>query len=70
MTQIPLFGPGTVLIFGIILAPVYGMLAAWYFGDPIDRTRWWLGVSYVAGITTALWGGLFVLTVLIGVIFF
>lgn len=70
MTQIPTLGPGTYLIFGIILAPVYLMLAAWYFGEPIDRPRWLLGVSYVVGITTALWGGLFVLTVIIGVIFF
>lgn len=70
MTALPLIGPGTYLIFGIILVPVYGMLLAWYFGDPIDRTRWWLGVGYVVGITTALWGGLLALTLLIGVIFF
>jgi len=70
MSQIPLIGPGTYLIFGIILAPVYGMLLAWYFGDPIDKTRWRLGVGALVGITTALWGGMYVFTVFIGVIFF
>lgn len=70
MTQMPLVGPGTYLIFGIILAPVYGMLIAWTIGKPIDRTRWLLGVGYVFGITLLLWVGLFILTVLIGVVFF
>lgn len=70
MTDLALFGPGTVLIFGIIMAPVYMMFAGWFFGEPIDRTRWWLGLSYVVGITVALWGGLYLLTVAIGVIFY
>lgn len=70
MTQLPFIGPGTFLIFGIVLVPVYAMLAAWYFGKPIDRTRWRLGVGYVAGITIAMWTGMLVFTLLIGVIFF
>lgn len=70
MTKLPVVGPGTYLIFGIVMVPVYGMLLGWFFGDPIDRTRWWLGLSYVVGITVALWGGLYLFTVLLGVVFF
>ncbi|MFB6270355.1 MAG: hypothetical protein ABEH83_10445 [Halobacterium sp.] len=67
---LPFVGPGTYLIFGIVLAPVYVMLAAWYLGDPSDRSTAALGVTYLAGITTALWGGLFVVTMLIKFAFF
>lgn len=70
MTSMPLVGPGTYLIFGIILAPVYLMLGAWSFGKPIDKTRWLLGVTLFFGITTALWVGMWILTVAIGVIFY
>lgn len=70
MTQLPFVGPGTYLIFGIVLVPVYGMLMGWSLGRPLDLPRWLLGVGYFFGITAALWGGLYVLTVLIGMIFF
>ncbi|MFT4882862.1 MAG: hypothetical protein ACI8U4_000358 [Natronomonas sp.] len=67
---LPFVGPGTYLIFGIVLLPIYVMLAAWYFGDPSDRTAGLLGVTYLAGLTTVLWGGLFVVTMLIKYVFF
>ncbi len=67
---LPFVGPGTYLIFGIVLAPVYVMLAAWYLGEPSDRRTALLGVTYLAGLTTALWGGLFVATMVIEVAFF
>lgn len=68
--SLPFVGPGTYLIFGIVLLPIYIMLAAWYVGDPSDRTAGLLGVGYLAGLTTALWGGLFVVTMIIDVLFF
>ncbi|MGB9964566.1 hypothetical protein [Halobacterium sp. CBA1126] len=67
---LPFVGPGTYLIFGIVLAPVYVMLAAWFLGEPSDRKTAGLGVAYLAGLTTALWGGLFVATMVIEVAFF
>jgi len=67
---LPFVGPGTYLIFGIVLAPIYVMVAAWYLGDPSDRSLAGLGVAYLAGITTALWGGLFVVTMIIKFAFF
>jgi len=67
---LPFVGPGTYLVFGIILLPVYVMLIAWFVGDPSDRMAGWLGVGYLAALTTALWGGLFVLTMVIEFAFF
>jgi hypothetical protein len=66
----PFVGPGTYLIFGIVLLPVYAMLAAWVLGRPTDRKRVLLGVGYLAGLTTTLWGSLFVVTMVIDGVFF
>lgn len=70
MSGIPLFGPGTWLIFGIVLAPVYIMLSAWVLGEPSDRTPLLLGVGYLIGLTTLLWGGFLIVTLIIGALFF
>ncbi|OYR80753.1 hypothetical protein DJ71_14405, partial [Halorubrum sp. E3] len=43
---LPFVGPGTYLIFGIVLAPVYAMVAAGFIGDPSDRDSGLLGVGY------------------------
>jgi hypothetical protein len=67
---LPFVGPGTYLIFGIVLLPVYLMVAAWFLGDPSDRETGLLGLAYLAGLTTVLWGGLFVVTMLIKFVFF
>ncbi|AQL41457.1 hypothetical protein BV210_01440 [Halorientalis sp. IM1011] len=67
---LPFVGPGTYLIFGIVLVPVYIMIAAWFLGDPSDTKKGLLGVGYVVGMTTSLWGGLFVATMVIDVLFF
>lgn len=64
------FGPGTWLIFGVILVPVYTVLIAWFLGEPRDTKTALLGVGYLAGLTVALWMGMLVKTVLIGIVFF
>lgn len=68
--SLPFVGPGTYLIFGIVLVPVYVMLGAWFIGDPGDRKTRLLGVTYLLGLTTSLWGGLFVMTMVIKFLFF
>ncbi|MFC4405961.1 hypothetical protein [Haloarchaeobius iranensis] len=68
--SLPFVGPGTYLIFGIVLAPVYLMVVAWYVGEPSDRSKAWLGVGYLVGLTTVLWGSLFVATMAIDVLYF
>lgn len=64
------FGPGTWLIFGIILLPVYLMLLGWFLGNPRDVQTGLLGVGYLVGLTTLLWVGLFFFTIFLGVVFF
>lgn len=67
---LPFVGPGTYVIFGIVLLPVYIMLAAWFLGEPRDRKSQLLGVSYVTGITVGLWTGALIATMVIKFIFF
>lgn len=66
---LPFFGPGTWVIFGIVLLPIYIMIAAWFLGEPRDGRTAPLGVGYLVAITVALWGGLFVATMVIKVLF-
>ncbi|MDQ2048923.1 hypothetical protein RBH26_00325 [Natronolimnohabitans sp. A-GB9] len=61
---------GTYLIFGVILVPVYVMVIAWFVGEPRDAKSGLLGVSYLVGIAAQMWIGMFILTLIIGVIFF
>lgn len=67
---LPFFGPGTVVIFGIVLLPVYIMATAWFVGDPRNVEKGLMGLGYLFGLVTALWGGLFVLTMVIYFVFF
>lgn len=61
---------GTWLIFGVILVPIYVMVVAWFVGEPRDVKSGVLGVTYLVGITTAMWVGMFVLTLIVGAAFF
>lgn len=61
---------GTYLIFGVILVPVYVMVAAWFLGEPRDTSTGLLGVGYLVGITAQMWIGMFILTMIIGVVFY
>ncbi|MFW5905323.1 MAG: hypothetical protein ACOCUO_00575 [archaeon] len=67
---LPFVGPGTYLIFGIVLLPIYIMIASWFLGKPRDNSKTVLGLIYLAGLTIALWGGLFVVTMIIMFLFF
>ncbi|ELY62282.1 hypothetical protein [Natronolimnohabitans innermongolicus] len=61
---------GTYLIFGVILFPVYVMVVAWFAGEPRDSKTGVMGVTYLVGITAQMWIGMFILTLIIGVVFF
>ncbi|MFC4544644.1 hypothetical protein ACFO5R_22175 [Halosolutus amylolyticus] len=61
---------GTWLIFAVILVPVYVMIAAWFLGEPRDTKTGLLGVTYLVGITAQMWIGMFILTMLIGIVFY
>jgi len=62
--------PGTILIFGIVLVPVYSMIIGWFAGKPRDAAVALLGIGYIATFIASLWGGLFVLSMIIYVLFF
>jgi len=61
---------GTYLIFGVILVPIYVMIAAWFLGEPRDTKTSIMGVSYLVGITAQMWIGMFFLTIIIGAVFY
>lgn len=61
---------GTWIIFGVVLVPVYVMIAAWFLGEPRDTKTGLLGVSYLVGLTTSMWVSMLILTLLIGVVFY
>ena len=61
---------GTVIIFAVILVPIYVMLIAWFTGTPRNTKTGLLGVTYLVGIATSMWVGMFVLTMLIAVVFY
>lgn len=62
--------PGAWVIFGIILVPVYAAIIAWYVGKPGDVKRATMGVGYLIGLTLALWVPFYIVTVIIGLVFF
>ena len=62
--------PGVILIFGVVLAPVYLMLVGWFAGEPRELRTPLLGVGILATVTVGLWAGLAVFAALIGLIFF
>jgi hypothetical protein len=62
--------PGYVLIFGIVLAPVYLMLIGWFVGRPRELRLPLLGVGILMSVTVGLWVGLAAMGALIGLLFF
>lgn len=62
--------PGTWLIFGIILVPVYVAVVAWYVGKPGTPKLATMGLGYLIGLILALWVPFYIATVIIGIIFF
>lgn len=61
---------GSWLIFGVVLVPIYVMVIAWFTGTPRDTKTGLIGVVYLVGLVTTMWASMFVLTVLIGIVFF
>ncbi|MBI4180794.1 MAG: hypothetical protein HY528_02580 [Chloroflexi bacterium] len=61
---------GRWLIFGIILMPIYGMLLGWFLGKPRNFRMAFRGLAYLLGLIVVLWGGLFLLSMVIKLFFF
>jgi hypothetical protein len=56
---------GPILLFGIVLTPVYLMLAGWFLGRPREARLPLIGVGFLAGFTVLAWGGMALLGVLL-----
>ena len=61
---------GTIVIFCVVLVPVYVMVAAWFAGKPRDSSSGLLGISYLIGITAQMWIGMLIVTLIISVVFY
>ena len=61
---------GQWLFLGIILVPIYGMLAAWFAGKPRNFPMAFRGLAYLLGLIVVLWGGLYLLSVVIKLVFY
>lgn len=62
--------PGTILIFGVVMSPVYLMLVGWFAGEPREIRTSLLGVGILASVTVGLWVGLAVVGAVLGLLFF
>jgi hypothetical protein len=60
---------GPVLIFGIVLAPIYLMLAGWFLGRPRDLRLPLVAVGLLVGFTALAWGGMALLALLLDLVF-
>jgi biotin transporter BioY len=61
--------PGTWVIFGVIGLPIYTAIIAWFVGKPRTPKKAFMALSYLIGFIVSMWTGLYVLTLLIGVLF-
>ena len=62
--------PGTWLIFGIVLLPVYTAIIGWFLGVPRNPKKALMGLGYLIGFIIGLWLPAFIGTVIMWLIFF
>jgi hypothetical protein len=57
---------GLWLLFGVVLTPLYLMLAGWIFGQPRQLRMPVIGVGFLIGLTVVAWGGMALFALLLG----
>ncbi|HVR78871.1 MAG TPA: hypothetical protein VMS99_10805 [Acidimicrobiia bacterium] len=57
---------GLWLLFGVVLTPLYLMLAGWIFGRPRQLRMPVVGVGFLIGLTVVAWGGMALFALLLG----
>lgn len=57
---------GLWLLFGVVLTPLYLMLAGWIFGRPRQLRMPVIGVGFLVGLTVVAWGGMALFALLLG----
>lgn len=60
---------GPILIFGVVLSPVYLLLAGWILGRPREVRLPLVGVGFLVGFTVLAWGGMAVFGLLVDLLF-
>lgn len=63
-------GIGIWVLFGVVLAPLYLMLAGWFLDRPREVRPALIGVLYLVGFTTLMWGAAAVVSFAIGLMYF
>lgn len=61
---------GLWLLLAIVFAPFYLMLAGWFLGRPRELRLPLIGVGFLLGLTAVAWGGMALLALLLGALFF
>lgn len=61
---------GLWLLLGIVFAPLYLMLAGWFFGRPRQVRLPLVGVGFLVGLTVFAWGGMALFALLLDVVFY
>lgn len=61
---------GHVLLLGVVFAPLYLMLAAWFVGGPRQLRPVVVGVGFLVGFTVLAWVGMAVFALLLELVFF
>ena len=63
-------GIGRTLMFGVVLLPVYLMLAGWFLGRPRQLRLPLVGLGLLAGFAALAWGGMALFAWLVDLAFF
>jgi biotin transporter BioY len=61
--------PGTWVIFGVIGLPIYTAVLGWFLGKPRTPKKALMALSYLIGFIVSMWVGVYILTILIGIVF-
>lgn len=61
---------GHVLLLGVVFAPLYLMLGAWFVGSPRQLRPVLVGVGFLVGFTVLAWVGMAAFALLLELAFF
>lgn len=61
---------GLWLLLGIVLSPLYLMLAGWALGEPREWRLPLIGIGFLVGLTVLAWGGMAIFGILLDITLF
>ena len=60
---------GTWVIYGVIGLPIYTAILGWFLGKPRTPKKALMALTYLVSFIVSMWVGVYILTILIGIIF-